>query len=267
LVNQVVERFGDRGVGVTLPSLRADAFSVALANKIQEVRKSGLTFAPEAGTQRLREVIRKQVTEEDLFAAADAAFSSGWHRLKLYFMIGLPTETDGDVAQIADLVNRLVAFGRGALGSRRGRLQIAVSVAAFVPKPHTPFQWMAQDTREVLARKQRMLQQGLRDRAIRLSWTDPEVSALEAAVSRGDRRVGRAIETAWRMGASFDAWGERFHFGRWQQAFQDAGIEMGDYANCALSFDDLLAWDHIDCGDEKETLRRDAERALSRGAS
>ena len=263
LVSALVERFGERGIGVALPSLRLDAFSVALASKIQEVRKSGLTFAPEAGTQRLRDVIRKQVTEDDLFAAADAAFSSGWHRIKLYFMIGLPTETDEDVEAIGDLVNRVVAFGRGALGSRRGRLQIGVSIAAFVPKPHTPFQWMAQDEMEVIARKQHILQRGLRDRAIKLSWTDPKVSALEAAISRGDRRVGSAIEAAWRMGASFDAWNERFDFERWQRAFEKTGIAIRDYANTPLGFDAPLAWDHVDCGNEKDALRREAERAVS----
>jgi radical SAM family uncharacterized protein len=262
LVGQLVERFGSKGVGVALPSLRVDAFSVSLANQIQQVRKSGLTFAPEAGTQRLREVIRKQVTEDDLFAAADAAFSSGWHRLKLYFMIGLPTETDEDVAAIGDLVGRLVAFGRGALGGKRGRLQIGVSVAAFVPKPHTPFQWMAQEEMDTLARRQRILQQGLRDRAVKLSWTEPAVSMLEAAISRGDRRMGRAIEAAWCAGARFDAWGEQFDPVRWQQAFHDASIEMRDYANAALEFEAPLAWDHIDCGNEKDALRAEAEWAL-----
>lgn len=262
LVAALVDRFGRQGVGVALPSLRADAFSVALANKIQQVRKSGLTFAAEAGAERLRRLIHKQMSEDDLFAAADAAFSSGWRRLKLYFMIGLPTERDEEVAAIADLVKRLVAFGRGALGSRRGQLQISVSVAAFVPKPHTPFQWVAQDDIETLVRKQRILQQELRDRAVKLSWTDPEVSALEAAISRGDRRVGQAIEAAWRAGATFDAWGEHFDFGRWREAFRQTGIELRDYANRPLDRDDPLAWDHIDCGSGKASLRQEAERAL-----
>ena len=265
LVGELVARFGRRGVGVALPSLRADAFSVSLANKIQEVRKSGLTFAPEAGTQRLREVIRKQVSEDDLFAAADAAFSSGWHRLKLYFMIGLPTETDEDVEAIGDLVNRLLAFGRGALGSRRGRLHLAVSVAAFVPKPHTPFQWAAQDDVETIARKQKILQRTMRERAIKLSWTDPSVSLLEAAISRGDRRVGGAIAAAWRRGARFDAWGEHFDSSRWQQAFAEVGLDMRDYANRPLDHDAPLAWDHIDCGTDRAALSSEAQRALAGG--
>ena len=262
LVSRLVDRFGPEGVGVALPSLRVDAFSVALANKIQEVRKSGLTFAPEAGTQRLRDVIGKHVTEDDLFTAAEAAFASGWTRLKLYFMLGLPTETEEDVAGISDLVQRLAAFGRGALGSRRSRLHLGVSVACFVPKPHTPFQWAPQDSPETLEAKLRLLQHTLRDRNVKLSWTDPRVSALEAAISRGDRRVGRAIALAWQRGAKFDAWGEHYDFARWPQAFAEAGLDMTDYANAALSPEDPLPWDHIDCGASDAMLKREAARAL-----
>lgn len=265
LVGALVSRFGPKGVGVALPSLRADSFSVGLANKIQQVRKTGLTFAPEAGTARLRAVIRKQVTENDLFAAADAAFSSGWTRLKLYFMIGLPTETEEDVVAIGDLVRRLLTFGRGALGSRRGRLQIAVSVGAFVPKPYTPFQWVGQDDVETLVRRQHLLQQSLRERSVKLSWTDSGMSAVEAAISRGDRRVGRAIEASWRLGSTFDAWSEHFDFDRWQRAFEDVALDLRDYANADLSFEAPLAWDHIGCGPEKAMLRREAEMALSQG--
>ena len=264
LVASLVARFADRGIGVAMPSLRADAFSVSLADKIQQVRKTGLTFAPEAGTQRLREVIHKQLREDDLFAAAEAAFSAGWTRLKLYFMIGLPTETDDDVAAIADLVRRLVAFGRGSLGPRRGRLQLSVSIASFVPKPHTPFQWTPQASTEALEHKLHLLHQEIRGRAIKLSWTDSGVSALEAAVSRGDRRVGRAIEAAWSMGAKFDSWGEHFDFERWRRAFAQVDLDLCDYANAALEFTEALPWDHISCGIEKSALRREAERAFTR---
>lgn len=265
LAKQLVDRFGERGIGLALPSLRADAFSIALANTIQRVRKTGLTFAPEAGTARLRGAIGKQMGEDELFAAAEAAFSSGWTRLKLYFMIGLPTETDDDVAAIGDLVQRVVQFGRGVLGSRRSRLQIAVSAATFVPKPHTPFQWGGQDGREDLERKHAILQRALRGRHIKLSWTDPGTSALEAAVSRGDRRVGGAIEAAWRGGARFDSWGEHFDFGRWEQAFRGAALSMADYANSCLDYDAPLAWDHVSCGPERSALREEAERAITGG--
>ncbi len=265
LVGKLVERLGGRGVGVSLPSLRADAFSIALANKIQQVRKSGLTFAPEAATDRLRRVIRKHTSEDELFAAAEAAFSSGWTRLKLYFMIGLPTETEEDVEAISDLVRRVVGFGRGALGSRAGRLRIAVSIASFIPKPHTPFQWVGQESREGLLRKQEILQRALRGRAIKLSWTDPGVSELEAAISRGDRRVGAAIEQARALGAAFDAWSEHFDFDRWARAFGEAGLDLHDYAHRTLDYNDPLPWDHISCGIGKDALQAEAERAFSEG--
>jgi len=262
LATKLVDRFGPQGVGISLPSLRADAFSVELANSIQRVRKTGLTFAPEAATDRLRRIIRKQLTEDDLFAAAEAAFTSGWSRLKLYFMIGLPTETDEDVAAIGDLVHRRVGFGRGALGGRQGRLQIGVSVATFVSKPHTPFQWTPQCSQEELVRKLDVLQKTLRGHHVKLAWNDPGSSLLEAAISRGDRRVGRAIEAAWRTGARFDAWGEHFSITRWEQAFDEAGLRLEDYANVALAYDDRLAWDHVSCGIEKGALRAEAEAAL-----
>lgn len=265
LVRRLVENFGGSGVGVALPSLRADTFSVELANTIQQVRKTGLTFAPEVGSERLRGVIHKQNTEEDLFAAADAAFSSGWTRLKLYFMIGVPTETDDDVDTIADLVHRLLAFGRGALGPRRGRLQLSVSVSALVPKPHTPFQWVAQNEIPELERKHRRLQSSLRDRSVKLSWSDPKTSALEAAVSRGDCRVGRAIEAAWRLGCKFDSWSEHFDFDRWERAFQGEGLDPRDYANRPLDFEDPLPWDHIGCGVGKTALQEEARRAMGDG--
>jgi radical SAM family uncharacterized protein len=264
LVEELIARFGDRGIGVALPSLRADAFSVGLANTIQQVRKTGLTFAPEAGTPRLRRVIGKQMEEDELFAAAEAAFSSGWTRLKLYFMTGLPTETDDDVSAIGDLVRRLVHFGRGVLGSRQGRLQISVSASNFVPKPHAPFQWMPQAPSEDLSRRHAILQDSLRGRHIKLSWTDPGTSAVEATIARGDRRVGAAVEAAWRGGTRFASWGDQFDFRQWEQAFAERGLRIADYAQASLDFDDELPWDHIVCGPDKAVLRREAERSLSR---
>ncbi|MFB3883039.1 MAG: TIGR03960 family B12-binding radical SAM protein [Armatimonadota bacterium] len=265
LAAKLVERFGPRGIGVALPSLRADAFSVELANTIQRVRKTGLTFAPEAASDRLRRVIRKDLTEDDLFAAAQAAFASGWTRLKLYFMVGLPTETDADVAAVGELVHRLAAFARSSLGGKQGRLQLGVSVGAFVPKPHTPFQWMPQEPMDGLVQKLGILQQSLRGRHVKLSWTEPATSALEAAIARGDRRVGAVIEAAWRAGARFDSWGEHFDPSRWQQAFERQGLRLEDYVNASLDYGDRLAWDHVSCGVEKEALRAEAESALGPG--
>jgi radical SAM family uncharacterized protein len=267
LTARLVERFGPRGIGIALPSLRADAFSVELANTIQQVRKTGLTFAPEAASDRLRRVIRKQLTEDDLFAAAEAAFASGWTRLKLYFMIGLPTETDDEVAAIGELVHRLTTYARSALGGKQGRLQIGVSVTAFVPKPHTPFQWTPQEPTDGLVRKLGVLQRTLRGRHVKLSWSDPATSALEAAIARGDRRVGRVIEGAWRAGARFDSWGEHFEPSRWQQEFERQDLRPEDYANAALGFDERLAWDHVSCGVGKEALRAEAVAALDEGKS
>jgi radical SAM superfamily enzyme YgiQ (UPF0313 family) len=177
-------------------------------------------------------------------------------------MIGIPTETDDDVAAIGDLVHRLVGYGRGALGGRQGRLQIGVSVATFVPKPHTALQWTPQCSQEDLARKLGVLQKTLRGSHVKLSWSDPESSLLEAAISRGDRRVGRAIESAWRAGARFDSWGEHFSMAWWRQAFADAGLRLEDYANAELGYDDRLPWDHVSCGLEKDALRAEAEAAL-----
>ncbi|MBN1460915.1 MAG: TIGR03960 family B12-binding radical SAM protein [Armatimonadetes bacterium] len=263
LAEELVSRFGERGIGIALPSLRADAFSVGLANTIQRVRKTGLTFAPEAGTSRLRRVIGKQMEEDELFAAAEAAFSSGWTRLKLYFMVGLPTETDEDVAAIGDLVHRLVRFGRGVLGSKQGRLQLAVSASNFVPKPHTPFQWMSQAPREDLTRRHAILQDSLRGRHIKLSWTDPGTSAVEAAISRGDRRISAALAAAWRVGVRFASWGDQFDFQQWERAFEESGLSITDYAQASLDFDEELPWDHIVCGPERAVLRREAEKSLA----
>jgi radical SAM superfamily enzyme YgiQ (UPF0313 family) len=240
---------------------------VALANTIQQVRKSGLTFAPEAGTNRLRRVIGKDITEDDLFGAAEAAFSSGWTRLKLYFMIGLPTETEEDIYGISDLVHRLARYGRGLVAGKQNRFQISVSVGNFAPKPHTPFQWCPQASREELKRKIGLLQSSLRSPAIKLSWTEPEVSALEAAIARGDRRVADAIEAAWQAGASFDSWGEHFRFETWEHAFGLAELSLEDYANAALEYEDHLPWSHITCGIAPEKLRVEAERAFAEGVA
>ena len=257
IVERLVERYSDERVSISLPSLRMDTFSVGLAQKLRMVRRAGLTFAPEAGTQRLRDALGKPATEEDLFQATRAAFEAGWNGVKLYFMVGLPGETGDDVEAIADLVLRLRSAGREILGQqRRGRLRIAVSVNAFVPKAHTPMQWCAQDAPESLEEKMNLLRRRLQVKGVQLSYPNLPASRLEAALARGDRRLGEVIERAWRAGCRFDAWDEHFKPAAWSEAFASAGVNQDDYANRALDFDSPLPWDHMDSGMGKDALRR-----------
>ncbi len=257
VVRALAERCGPLGVSISLPSLRADAFSVRLAEMVQTTRKTGLTFAPEAGSQRLRDAINKKVSEEDLLRTAEAAFGTGWDRIKLYFMVGQPTETDEDVEAIADLVKKVVAVGRRHRG---GRAEVSVSVATFVPKPHTPFQWEALVDDETLRRRLDILRRGLRVKGVRFSWHDPGTTLLEAALSRGDRRVGEVIHRAWQLGARFDAWGDAYRPEAWEQAWRDAGLSPEFYGRRPRSRDEALPWDHIDIGVRKEFLWRERER-------
>jgi len=259
LVRALVERYRDPPLVISLPSLRTDAFSVELAQLFQGRRRTGLTFAPEAGSQRLRDVINKKTTEEDLLTTAQVAFSRGWHRIKLYFMIGLPTETSEDVAAIASLVRRVHDLGRRYHGRRT---RISVSVATFVPKPHTPFQWCSLVSREELEARQALLRRELRRRGIALSWHEPEVTLLEAALSRGDRRLAPVIERAWRSGARLDAWNEHFDGERWWQAFRAAGLDPDFYARRERSLEEALPWDHISAGVSRHFLLAEFRRAL-----
>jgi radical SAM family uncharacterized protein len=246
-------------LAVSLPSLRTDSFSVELAEMFQGRRKTGLTFAPEAGSQRLRDVINKNVTEDDLLRTAEAAYSSGWHRIKLYFMVGLPTETLEDVAAIADLVEKVRAIGRRHQGKRT---QVSVSLATFVPKPFTPFQWLPLIDETTLEEKQELLRRRLRGPGISFSWHDPRTTLLEAALSRGDRRLGQVIYHAWQLGAKFDAWNELFDEDLWWRAFAEAGLDPNFYARRERSFDEVLPWDHIDVGVRKEFLIEEYQRSL-----
>ena len=259
LVTALIERHGGRGIGVALPSLRTDAFSVDLAAEIQKVRKSGLTFAPEAGTERLRRVINKNVTEGDLLDAVSAAFRKGWDRVKLYFMIGLPTETDEDVLGIADLARRVWAC-HAELRPGRG-LRLTVSCASFVPKAHTPFQWDGQAPLAELERRQSLLRAAL-PRRIKLSWHDARQSFIEAVLARGDRRLGPAVAAAYRRGCRFDAWDEHFQFDEWTAALDEVGIIPAEYANRERDRDEVLPWDHIHTGVDRDYLWRERQRAL-----
>ena len=251
LVRTLIDRHEATGVGVSLPSLRADAQCVALAAEIQRVRKSGLTFAPEAGTQRLRDVVNKNVTEEDLLGAVEAAVQAGWKRVKLYFMIGLPTETDEDIEGIADLVRRVIAVDR--------RLTVSVTISPFVPKPHTPFQWRGMVPLEELERRIALLRPLLRGKNIALSWHDPACSQVEAALARGDRSLGKVIYEVWRRGGKLEQ--DRFDPARWAEAFEAAGLTIADFANADYAKDAPLPWDFVDVGVSKAFLAREDEKA------
>jgi len=263
LSRRLVEEHAKRGVAVSLPSLRVDSFSLELAKELEKSRRTGLTFAPEAGTQRMRDVINKGVTEEDLMSAAGDAFESGWDLVKLYFMIGLPHETDEDLDGIADLSRRVLELGRSTARKRgkAGRVRVNVSVSSFVPKPHTPFQWYGQNLREELTRKQNYLKERMRMRGLSVSFHDVEASFLEAAFARGGRELAPAIERAMALGCRFDGWSDRFRADLWKQAFSEVGVDPSKWANASYSFDQQLPWDHVDMGVSKDFLRREAERA------
>jgi len=243
---------------LSLPSLRLDNFSVSLVGSLPTRSRTGLTFAPEAGSERLRRAINKILPEDSLLETAATAFERGWTGLKLYFMVGLPTETPEDVESIVKLVERVRAEGKRASGKRP---MIRISVSTFVPKPHTPFQWSAQDQEAALTAKQEILQQGLRHKGTKLSWQDPKISLLEAVLSRGDRRLGKVIYRAWEMGCRFDAWNEHFDYDIWLRAFADAGLEPGFYAHRERSLDEVLPWSHIDTGLTDNFLKEEFQRA------
>jgi len=263
LVAETLERHGAHGVGVSLPSLRTDAFSVGLAESIQQTRKAGLTFAPEAGSQRLRDVINKGVTEQDLIETATAAFGRGWNRIKLYFMLGLPTETDEDALEIARLITTIRDLGRKLRGRR---VEISVSLSTFVPKPHTPFQWEPLASQEDVLRRQRLIRERAGGRGIKLSWSDWDATWLEALISRGDRRLDAVIQAAWERGARFDAWQERFRPELWREALTACGVDPCWYID-GWQPGAPLAWSHISAGVTEAFLLRERQRAIEGGIS
>ena len=247
-------------VSLALPSLRADNFSMNLMHRLQHGKKSGLTFAPEAGTQRLRDAINKNVTEEELLQSCRTAFSGGWSSVKLYFMLGLPTETDEDVLGIADLAEKVYQAWRETTPEPRRGVRITVSTSFFVPKPHTAFQWEGQISMEEYQRRVKLLRDNMRGRSISYNWHDPDTSVLEAVFARGDRRVADVIEEAWRNGAKFDSWSEYFDFQRWQDAFAACGLSMDFYATRQRDKDEILPWDMISTGVRKPFLWREREQ-------
>ena len=250
-----------RKINVSLPSLRADNFSRELMMKVQKVRKSGLTFAPEAGTQRLRDAINKNVTEEEILETCATAFSGGWNNVKLYFMLGLPTETDEDVVGIADLTYKIIRVWKETASNKRRALSINLATAFFVPKPFTPFQWEAQITPEEYARRVRLLKDHLHSRCVDYRYHGSELSFLEAVMARGDRRLAPVILEAVRNGAMLDAWNEYFDFSGWQRAFEVCGLDPAKYAQRQFGRDDTLPWDSLSVGVRKDFFWREREKA------
>ncbi len=250
MVQQLTGSFENLKVG--LPSTRVDSFSVDIANAVAKGKKHTLTLAPEAGSQRLRNAINKLVSEADLLGAAENAFERGWTGVKMYFMVGLPTETMDDVAGIVEMGQKVKAIGKKHKG---GRAKVRVSTSNLVPKPHTPFQWARQDTADELEPKHFLLKDGCRAANVEFSWNDPRDSFIEAVLSRGDRRVGDAVYEAWRMGAKFDAWSEYFRYETWQAAFAAAAVDAEWFAHREWDTQAPLPWDHIDCGVTKSYLR------------
>ncbi len=247
-------------VSVSLPSLRVDAFTVATAAQIQKVRRTGLTFAPEGGTWRMRQVINKLITEDDLYGAVDSAFSQGWRRVKLYFLIGLPTERDEDVLGIAELGRRCVEIGRQYTKS----ITVTASVGGFVPKPHTPFQWFGQDTVAELERKVVLLREAAnKTKGLTIRWHDPAASAAEGLASRGDRRMGAVIERVWRAGGTFQEWSERFDLRLWEAALEAEGLSLEEVAYRDRGEHEPLPWDHISAGLHRDFLWGDWVDALA----
>ena len=248
-------------ISLSVPSLRADNFSRELMEKLQSVRKSGLTFAPEAGTQRLRDVINKNLTEDEILTTCIRAFSGGWNNVKLYFMLGLPTETDEDVLGIAELVYKIInAWKENAVNKKRG-LRVHVATAFFVPKPHTPFQWEKQIEPEEYLRRCKLLKEHLYSKSVEYDYHAPDLSRLEAVFARGDRRLGPVIEEAVRLGAKLDGWDEYFRFDIWQDAFRNCGLDTGFYTTRGYGEDEILPWDGIDVGVSKKFLRLERKRA------
>jgi radical SAM family uncharacterized protein len=243
----------------SLPSLRIAASSIQLMETLSSKRKTGLTFAPEAGSERLRHVINKCIPENILLETAAIAFERGWTTLKLYFMIGLPQETLEDVQYIVRLIEKVHATGREIMG---GRTRVGVSLSTFVPKPHTPFQWTAQDKEELILAKHDMVKDGVARRGLKVSWQDPRISLLEAVISRGDRRIGRVIFLAWKLGSTFDAWSEHFKWENWLSAFNECGLDPAFYAQRERGLDELLPWAHVNTGVSTDYLKREYQRAL-----
>ena len=267
LVLFLIDEFKERGINISLPSLRIDAFSLDVMSKVQDVRKSSLTFAPEAGSQRMRDVINKGLTEEDILEGAGQAFEGGWTKVKLYFMLGLPTETEEDMKEIARLSDRVARrYYEIPKDQRQGKCQITASSSFFVPKPFTPFQWASMYTAEEYMRRASVVKQEFQEqlnrKSLRYNWHDAQVTVLEGVIARGDRRIAKVIERAYRLGCLFDSWTESFRNDLWMQAFEETGVDIGFYNLRERRPDELFPWDFIDTGVKKTFLYKEWERAM-----
>ena len=267
LCDGLLEYCEPRSIGLSLPSLRADNFSMELMEKLQKVRKSGLTFAVEGGSQRLRDAINKNVTEEDLLHTCQIAFAGGWNSVKLYYMLGLPTETDEDIVGIAEMANQVLHCWRTYAKNKNRGVKITSSTSLFIPKPHSPFQWEAMISLEEYLRRVNLLRSSITAKNVTYNWHDAETSLIEAVLSKGDRRVADAIEEVWRQGGRLDAWTDYFSFQRWMDAFETCGVDPAFYAQREIPTDAILPWDHIDVGVRKSHLLHEREMAYASALS
>ena len=268
LVEFLIEEFQGKGINISLPSLRIDAFSLDVMEKVQDIRKSSLTFAPEAGSQRMRNVINKGLTEEMILEGAGEAFEGGWNKVKLYFMLGLPSETEEDMKAIPELADKIARrYYEIPKDQRNGKCQITTSTSFFIPKPFTPFQWAKMYTNEEYIAKATVVkhafQEQLNRKSLKYHWHDAEVTVLEGVLARGDRRVGRVIREAYRLGCLYDSWGDLFDNDKWMQAFEDTGVDIGFYNLRERSLDETFPWDFIDIGVTKQFLKKEWERAVN----
>ena len=266
LVTFLIDEFKGKGINISLPSLRIDAFSLDVMSKVQDIRKSSLTFAPEAGSQRMRNVINKGLTEEDILRGAGLAFEGGWNKVKLYFMLGLPTETEEDMKGIAHLAEKIAKrYYEIPKDQRNGKCQITISTSFFVPKPFTPFQWAPMNTMEEFVGKARVVntevKEQLNRKSLKYNWHQADVTVLEGLLARGDRKVAKSIMAAYKKGCIYDAWGEQFHYDRWLEAFEETGLDLDFYTTRTRELDEVFPWDFIDIGVTKKFLEREWIRA------
>ena len=263
LAEGLIDKFSKENINISLPSLRIDAFSLDLMKKVQEVRKSSLTFAPEAGTQRLRDVINKGITEEEILRGCSLAFEGGWDRVKLYFMVGLPTETEEDLKGIAKLSSAIVDKYYEIPKEKRNRaVSVVVSSSCFVPKPFTPFQWSPQATFKEFMAKQKLVKTSMERKQVKFNYHEVQLSSMEGVLARGDRKVAKAIVRAWEKGAKFDGWNDFFKYDLWVDAFEETGLDMAFYANRQREYNEILPWDFISIGVSKKFFINEMEKAL-----